>query len=630
MGSKNIFENENVKLRLIDLEYSYKKKFASSNPAEVKKAKEEFESDIRRIYKEETKKEITQNIEIYTSKEIVKQNKESGYDGTAIHIVDKKHNVDQLHIISEGSADNKDWSYNFFGLFLGIDDNQYKATKEFTRNAKNQAGNKKNLQTYALGHSLANNNQVMVQLIDGQYDEVYGVNGAQISTDHLLKADKHLRYTMLEKFKVDTFKELLKVPKEKLKKAIVKYYNDKGVTANITQRISKDDPLYGVSGKADFITFGNVKMTDTNPDVKGIRNLIDQIPDEDVRRIQKYWRQYSGVYQKNGLHGFLKEAAGIDLELINNFKNIKSPKQKMIYMNAKVVDFFSMADDIAAEVKEKLPKFLAFVDTIMKNKDIILDQLEANGYIDAAQKAVIEKDLGNIDKEISTLKNLYQQLMDNKLNFFEWKGIFDKSQDSINRLIAYVKRLGADTEDLLGLIAEGHSITPLLNALSKKKGISYKGGDIYFSKKDKDGKEIKVNLSSAVRIYQAGMAAISKIEDEIDRYQRVFHHEIHDHFANKKAALTKAIHDMEANPSHYQYDFQFTLASGFASSSGKLNNIVVHDSYHTAPLPECDGIISELKKQTSEKKRFVKDIHSSIEKLCDEDKQISALFDFKA
>ncbi|WP_350308286.1 DUF6792 domain-containing protein, partial [Bacillus subtilis] len=27
-------------------------------------------------------------------------------------------------------------------------------------------------------HSLANNNQVMVQLIDGEFDEVYGVNGA--------------------------------------------------------------------------------------------------------------------------------------------------------------------------------------------------------------------------------------------------------------------------------------------------------------------------------------------------------------------------------------------------------------------------------------------------------------------
>ncbi|KMM63105.1 hypothetical protein ACH95_04060 [Bacillus glycinifermentans] len=634
MGAKNIFENENVKLRFINLEYSYKNRFASNNPNEVKKAKEDFEADVRRIYKEETNHELKVDIDIYTSNEVLQQTKEkavkeSGYNGTAIHIKDKKQHINQLHIISEGSADNEDWQYNFFGLFLGIDDNQFRATREFVRDSKKKAGNSKDLKTYGMGHSLANNNQVIVQLIDGEFDEVYGVNGAQVSVDHLLLADRALVAYLSNKFKISR-KEVSTIPKSKLKKAIVKYYNDKGVTANITQRISKDDPLYGVSGKADFITFGDVKMTDTNHDVKGIRNLIDQIPDEDVRRIQKYWRQYSSAYQKNGLNGFLKEAAGIDLELINNFKKIKSPKQQMIYMNAKVGDFFSMADDIAAEVKEKLPKFLGFVDTIMKNKDIILDQLEANGYIDNAQKAVIEKDLGNIDKEISTLKNLYQQLMDNKLNFFEWKGIFDKSKDSINRLIAYVKQLGADTEGLLSLIAEGHSITPLLNALSKKKGISYKGGDIYFSKKGKDGKEIKVNLSSAVRIYQAGMAAISKIEDEIDRYQRVFHHEIHDHFANKKAALTKAIHDMEANPSHYQYDFQFKLASGFAASSGKLNKIVVHDSYHTAPLPECDGIISELKKQTSEKKRFVKDIRSSIEKLCDEDKQISALFDFKA
>lgn len=94
--------------------------------------------------------------------------------------------------------------------------------------------------------------------------------------------------------------------------------------------------------------------------------------------------------------------------------------------------------------------------------------------------------------------------------------------------------------------------------------------------------------------------------------------------------MTKAIHEMEANPSRYQFDLQFKLASGFVGSSGKLNKIVVHDSYHTAPLPQCDGVVSELKKQTSSKKRFVKDIRSSIEKLFDEDEEISALFDFKA
>ena len=40
MATKNIFENENVKLRIINLEYSYKNRFASNNPNEVKKAKD--------------------------------------------------------------------------------------------------------------------------------------------------------------------------------------------------------------------------------------------------------------------------------------------------------------------------------------------------------------------------------------------------------------------------------------------------------------------------------------------------------------------------------------------------------------------------------------------------------------
>ncbi|AOA56250.1 Putative uncharacterized protein YvcB [Bacillus subtilis] len=99
MGNKNVFENENVKLRLIDLEYDYKQKFASTIASEVKKAKKDFEADIRRIYKEETHHDLPENmkIEIYTSNELVNQNtsiqsstRESGYDGTAIHIIDEK------------------------------------------------------------------------------------------------------------------------------------------------------------------------------------------------------------------------------------------------------------------------------------------------------------------------------------------------------------------------------------------------------------------------------------------------------------------------------------------------------------------------------------------------------------
>ncbi|POD87644.1 DUF6792 domain-containing protein [Bacillus subtilis] len=108
MANYNIFSNENVKLRLINLEYDYKKKFASNNPKEIKEAKAEFEAEVRRIYKEETNQNLPKDIEIYTSKELIKKNnqkdksiKESGYDGTAIYIKDSENQIDQLHIISE-------------------------------------------------------------------------------------------------------------------------------------------------------------------------------------------------------------------------------------------------------------------------------------------------------------------------------------------------------------------------------------------------------------------------------------------------------------------------------------------------------------------------------------------------
>jgi len=639
MRNKNLFENENVKLRLINLEYSYKERFASENANEVKKAKEDFVADVRRIYKEETNKELPKDIKIYTSKEIL-QNKDSsvkssGYDGTAIYIQDKTHDTNQLQIISQGSADNEDWVYNFSGLFLGMDDSQYKATKEFTIETKKKTQDVKSLNTYAMGHSLANNNQVLVQLIDGEFDEVYGVNGAQISVDHILKADYKLTNYLKRKFSTIKISE---IPKNDLKKAIIKYYNDKGVTANITQRISSDDPLYGVSGKADFITFGDVKMTNTHPDIKGFRSVIDHIPDEDVSKLKGYFQKYAADYRKGGIQGFAMEAIGVDMDFLNGIMNEEGTAQQIAYCLKHPARLLNMV----GALDKKLPEFKAFFAKVKAYSGPVLNQLEANGYIDEAKKKTIQKDVAEVERLTGRLDVLYE-----KIKFLvDWKTVIftlnnrQLSQSLMKNLIEFYStykaleealgKLDQDTKDLLNLIGEGHSITPLLNALSKKKGISYKGGDIYFSKKGKDGKEIKVNLSSAIRIYQAGMAAISKIEAEIERYQRVFHHEIHDHFAIKKSELTKAIHDMEANPSRYQFDIQFKLASGFAGSNGKLNKIVVHDSYHTAPLPQCDGVVSELKKQTSSKKKFVKSIRASIEKLFDEDEQISALFDFKA
>ncbi|MFD6004207.1 DUF6792 domain-containing protein [Bacillus subtilis] len=634
MANYNIFSNENVKLRLINLEYDYKKKFASNNPKEIKEAKAEFEAEVRRIYKEETNQNLPKDIEIYTSKELIKKNnqkdksiKESGYDGTAIYIKDSENQIDQLHIISEGSADNEDWSYNFFGLFLGIDNSQYRATREFTKEAKKRAGNSDELHTYALGHSLANNNQVMVQLIDGEFDEVYGVNGAQVSVNHLLQADKDLLDAMINKFNVLNTDELENVRKEDLKKAITQYYNDKGVTANITQRISKDDPLYGVSGKADFITFGNVKMKDTNTDVKGIRSIIDKIPDEEVRSIQTFLRKYSDEYKKGGLNGFVMASTGIDAELVGSIFSADGNVAK-----GKIVkDRFGDIQVMVKNIGEKMPAFIKFFHTILNNSGTVVDQLEENGYIDETQRKSIKKQLKIVNSKIGDIEIQYQQLKYalSTNNVVAIVYYVCELIGSVNELKDAFETLDTETKDALKLIVDGHSIVQMLNALSKEKGFSYKGSDIYFTGKSGSGETIQVNLSSAVRIYQNGMKIVEDMEDAISKYQKVYSQEIDEDFIDKKQAITTAIHHMEENPSHYAFDLQFRLAAGFSHTFDKLEKISVHESFHTGALPANDGIVAELKKQTTEKRDFIKNIRESIEKLFEKEEMISQLFDFQ-
>ncbi|MCL6426691.1 DUF6792 domain-containing protein [Bacillus subtilis] len=634
MANYNIFSNENVKLRLINLEYDYKKKFASNNPKEIKEAKAEFEAEVRRIYKEETNQNLPKDIDIYTSKELIKKNnqkdksiKESGYDGTAIYIKDSENQIDQLHIISEGSADNEDWSYNFFGLFLGIDNSQYRATREFTKEAKKRAGNSDELHTYALGHSLANNNQVMVQLIDGEFDEVYGVNGAQVSVNHLLQADKDLLDAMINKFNVLNTDELENVRKEDLKKAITQYYNDKGVTAKITQRISKDDPLYGVSGKADFITFGNVKMKDTNTDVKGIRSIIDKIPDEEVRSIQTFLRKYSDEYKKGGLNGFVMASTGIDAELVGSIFSADGNVAK-----GKIVkDRFGDIQVMVKNIGEKMPAFIKFFHTILNNSGTVVDQLEENGYIDEAQRKSIKKQLKIVNSKIGDIEIQYQQLKYalSTNNVVAIVYYVCELIGSVNELKDAFETLDTETKDALKLIVDGHSIVQMLNALSKEKGFSYKGSDIYFTGKSGAGETIQVNLSSAVRIYQNGMKIVEDMEDAISKYQKVYSQEIDEDFIDKKQAIITAIHHMEENPSHYAFDLQFRLAAGFSHTFDKLEKISVHESFHTGALPANDGIVAELKKQTTEKRDFIKNIRESIEKLFEKEEMISQLFDFQ-
>ncbi|MBM7540248.1 DUF6792 domain-containing protein [Amphibacillus cookii] len=126
--SKDLLENEIVKLRIIELEYTYRNAFDTTDKVKLDQAKAEFEADVRRIYLEETREHLPDRIEIYPSSELIKYNddvsetiRQSGYDGTAIYLSDSDNQINQVHIISQGSVGQEDWldhclKYCLFGL----------------------------------------------------------------------------------------------------------------------------------------------------------------------------------------------------------------------------------------------------------------------------------------------------------------------------------------------------------------------------------------------------------------------------------------------------------------------------------------------------------------------------------
>lgn len=76
MNNRDLFSDEKVKLHLIQLEYDYKDDFNVTTEQELEEVKKKFEVDVRRIFSEETQQALLKNIEIYSSNELIKQNKD--------------------------------------------------------------------------------------------------------------------------------------------------------------------------------------------------------------------------------------------------------------------------------------------------------------------------------------------------------------------------------------------------------------------------------------------------------------------------------------------------------------------------------------------------------------------------
>ncbi|MBA4538862.1 hypothetical protein H1Z61_17620, partial [Bacillus aquiflavi] len=221
-----VLELEEVWLRTLMLEYNSKKM-----------SKEKFEKELRRIHFEETGEDINANITIIRPDELEGlRDRDSGYDGTAIFFSNEKENIQQLYIVSQGSQDLVDWGYNLFGIYAGQDGGQYEDTSEFLDESLNEIINrgliKNPLETMkiALAHSLAENNNLNARLVDGKFDKLYGVNGAQPDFYQLAEIDEKFWWELTTEFnlKFDDYNAIYSLPPEEVKAFAEKYYQHRG------------------------------------------------------------------------------------------------------------------------------------------------------------------------------------------------------------------------------------------------------------------------------------------------------------------------------------------------------------------------------------------------------------------
>ncbi|MED3736784.1 hypothetical protein [Virgibacillus pantothenticus] len=149
-------------------------------------------------------------------------------------------------------------------------------------------------------------------------------------------------------------------------------------------------------------------------------------------------------------------------------------------------------------------------------------------------------------------------------------------------------------EELLTILEElkaSHSIMEVLSSLSDGKK-SYSGTDMVFTT-NHGNKEIKVNISAALRMYQEGKTVLEEKLSKIRQFQAAIDREISKCYDRNKYKVMRKIDDIEANPSLYTHFLRKHLY--FSRLDKKVRRIQVHEVFFPLEHTNLDEEIYELK-----------------------------------
>jgi hypothetical protein len=611
---------------------------------------DEIKREIKRIYIEETGKEPPAHITIYRSDDFKDfSHIDSGFDGTAIHFYDEEKGINQLYTITRGSeAPEKDtwkpldWTYNVFGIFVGQNRSQYDAALRFdqivTQKINEKVGrsdNKIKLKKIGLGHSLGGNLNETIQLTEKRYEKVYVINDAPPSFYQLATIDEYFWGQLVKKFNLnfDHYEEIYSLPPSELKAFAEEYYKKQIDERSIHHLTAQEDLLYAVSGVRGFIDIGSRQVIDTNKDFTSIKDLIAKISDKDVKAIQVYLSQYSDVYNEKGFDGVVQAMTGVDISFIESLQDYDAIDY---VMHAK--DILSKIDHMYDEMSEKIPVLLKHIGILYKNLDPMLSVFVQLGYMTVEEKNTVLREVKGIEKDVTLIQQLLHELWNgivllNPVDILQCIETLFQIRDKVLDIEKRLQIIQENTKNLQNAITtsvNAHSLNEVINALARSKGRTYdENGNLILIKKVGE-REIRMNLSSAVRIYLKGLQIMEEKEAVLNEMKQSYLHEYVEDFETQKRELMKKIEDMEQNPWAYQH-----LLGHFTDDAKQayvLRRIDVHES-----IPPLDPRIPHIfetmflyyEQEISKGKELIETIKKSFEEFFEQDQNVSKIFDLR-
>lgn len=602
---------ESVQVRLMKMEYSSLSK-----------------EDIRTVYLEETGQELPFDVTLYESEQFIDEKEAAGFNGTVIHI-ENEQGVNEAYTIARGTEDfgdddwhATDWSYNVMGIFVGQSNKQYDAVKNFdtyvTKEIEKSTGSKP--QKFGLGHSLGGNLITLLQLTSGDFNQVNTVNAAPPSFYQLTNIDSHFKEEVATEFNVDpsNLEELYNLDQEDFQEYAEEYYETKG--EDIVHLTSEQDIMTALFGLRGFFNVGEKADTvDAYPgeNVKSLKKLFDEIPDEFAKDVQIYLAEnYSDVYSEEGFEGLFKELTGVDTQLIDWIKN-----QGEDISNTELIKYGLESIDGAIE---KLPEANRLLEGLSDDLPAVLDTLVEQNYLTEKESDIVHDEYMNIVSHMQHIEETIEQFPSN--NPFKNISMIKDLYNDVKEVLDSVDTIDENTSDLQEQLKKGvdaHFLKMVIEGLGAEIDISYENSDMILTK-NADGKEIHLNISSAMRMYNEGLSILENKEEVLSEIESKYKSEYVQDYEDREGRVMKKIRDMEESPHSYQ-----DLMGDFprdAKVHHQVSKIDVHEDIPEYPenLENIfEGAITYIQGVIKKEKNLLENIKESIEELFDEDERIS-------